>query len=84
VDPLEHAALRDFYREEFERQIEHLLTCGILGEESRAAADPVCRRFLDRLDRVCWRADFPLVAEALLRNFDALTQLSSIDSTKAH
>ncbi len=84
MDPLERAALCDFYREEFERQIEHLMRCGILGDETRAAAAPVCRRFLDRLDRVCWRADFPLVAEALLRNFDALTQLSSTDSGKAH
>jgi hypothetical protein len=84
VDRQIHRALCSFYREEFERHIEHLLTSGALGDEARATVDPVCRRFLDRLDRVCWRADFPLVAEAILRNFNVLTQLGPTDSFRAH
>jgi hypothetical protein len=84
VDPLIRRALCNFYREEFERQIDHLLTSGLLGDETRDSVDPVCRRFLSCLDRVAWRSDFSTVAEALLRNFDALTQLTSQDALKRH
>ena len=84
MDPLIRRALCDFYREEFERQIDHLLTCGLLGDETRESVDCVCRRFLSGLERVAWRSDFSTVAEALLRNLDVLTQLTSQDCLKRH
>jgi hypothetical protein len=84
VDAQIQRALCSFYREEFERHIEHLLASGLLCDDTRASVDPVCRRFLSGLDRLCWRSDFPVVAEALLRNFDALTQLSSTDTHESH
>jgi hypothetical protein len=36
------------------------------------------------LDQVCWRADFPAVAETLLQSFDALTRLSELDPREGH
>ena len=77
-------AVCSFYREEFERHIEHLMASGLLCDDTRASVDPVCRRFLDGLERFCRHADFPVVAEALLRNFDALTRLSSTDTPERH
>ena len=43
-----------------------------------------CRRLMADLDRVCGRDDFPAVAETLLQNFDALTQLSTLDPRQGH
>lgn len=44
----------------------------------------MCRRFLADLDEVCWRSDFPAVAETLLRSFDTLTRLSELDRPQGH
>ena len=38
-----------------------------------------CNKVMTDLDSVCWRPDFPAVAETLLQNFDALTRLSELD-----
>jgi hypothetical protein len=84
LDPLKRRALTSFYREEFERHIDHLFACGVLGAEARARVNPACRRFLDRLDRVCWHSDFPAVAEAMLRNFECLSQLDSTFPRPGH
>ncbi len=84
MDPQTQRALYSFYREEFERHIEHLLASGVLRDEVRTRVDPACRRFLARLDHVCWRSDFPAVAEALLRNLEVLTQLGPPDKLSSH
>lgn len=77
-------ALSDFYREEFLRHIELLELHGLVSESSREAIDRARRRVLGGLDHVCWRADFPAVAETLLRSFDALTHLSELDPKQGH
>ena len=77
-------ALTDFYREEFRRHLDHLETNGIVNETNRAAVDRACRKILDELDSVCWRSEFPAVAETLLLRFDALTRLSELDERRAH
>jgi len=75
-------ALSNFYREEFQRHLDYLESSGVGGE--KPSVERVCRRFLKDLDSVCWRSDFPALAETLLRNFDALTRLSEHDPQRGH
>ena len=80
-DPEKRRALSEFYREEFLRHIAHLESCGIGANEH---AHRACRKFISDLDRVCWRSDFPALAETLLFKFDALTRLSQADARRIH
>ena len=82
MDPEKRRALSNFYREEFERHLDHLLASGLL--TSRAAVDRVLCRFMSDLDDVCCRSEFPALAETLLQNFDALTRLSELDPRQGH
>jgi len=81
LDPEKRRALSEFYREEFLRQLQQL-EAGGLGNAGRL--DRACRKLISDLDRVCWRSDFPAVAETLLQNFDALTRLSEIAPRQGH
>ena len=80
VDPEVRRALSDFYREEFLRHLEHLQLNGMQADVMRRA----CSKVMTDLDSVCWRPDFPAVAETLLQNFDALTRLSELDPRQRH
>lgn len=80
VDPEMRRALSDFYREEFLRHLEHLQLNGMKADLMRRA----CNKVMTDLDSVCWRPDFPAVAETLLQNFDALTRLSELDPRQRH
>lgn len=80
VDPEVRRALSDFYREEFLRHLEHLQLNGMKADVMRRA----CSKVMTDLDSVCWRPDFPAVAETLLQNFDALTRLSELDPRQRH
>jgi hypothetical protein len=84
VDPEKRRALSDFYREEFLRHLQHLESNGIVHDGNRAAVDRAYRRFLVDLDRICWRSDFPAMAESLLQSFDTLTRLSELDPRRGH
>lgn len=84
MDPAKREALMAFYREEFLRHIGQLETSGILHEGNRAVMDRACRKLLGDLDKVCWRPDFPAVAETLLSKFDILTRLSELDPRRTH
>jgi hypothetical protein len=84
LDPEKRRALCSFYREEFERHIDHLFAGGFIGHETRVQVDPACRRFLARLDRVCWHSEFPAMAEVMLRSLECLSQLDKIDPRQAH
>jgi hypothetical protein len=84
LDADKRRALSQFYREEFQRHIQQLECCGILNERNRDAVHGACRRFLDDLDRVCWRSDFPAMAETLLQNFEVLTRLSELEPPHRH
>ena len=84
MDPEKRRALSDFYREEFLRHLQHLECSGIVNDGNRKVVDRACRKFMADLDRVCWRADFPAMAETLLQNFDALTRLSALDPRQGH
>ncbi len=77
-------ALSNFYREEFLRHLAALESNGIVTDETRQAVDNAYRKFMSDLDRICWRAEFPAMAETLLQNFDALTRLSELDPRKGH
>jgi len=79
-DPEVRRALSDFYREEFLRHLEHLQLTGMKEDVMRRA----CTKVMSDLDSVCWRPDFPAVAETLLQNFDALTRLSELDRRQGH
>lgn len=83
MDPDKRRALSEFYREEFRRHLEHLQASGIL-QDGNDLMRQTCRKLLAELDQVCWRAEFPAVAETLLQNFDALTRLSELDPRKGH
>jgi hypothetical protein len=72
-------ALKNFYREEFLRHIEHLQASGILDDDSSEAVTRARRALLTRLDDVCALASFPALAETLLQNFDTLTRLTGLD-----
>ncbi|HEY7512577.1 MAG TPA: hypothetical protein VIG50_20110 [Vicinamibacteria bacterium] len=80
MDPEVRRALSDFYREEFLRHLEHLQLNGMKADLMRRA----CNKVMTDLDSVCWRPDFPAVAETLLQNFDALTRLSELDPRQRH
>jgi hypothetical protein len=82
LEPEKVRALSDFYREEFQRQLDQLHASGAVDET--AAMEKMCRRFLADLDDLCWRADFKAVAETLLKSFDTLTGLSRLDPRKGH
>jgi hypothetical protein len=84
LDPDKRRALSDFYREEFLRHLEQLQSGGYVTDRSRLALDGACRWLTEDLERVCWRADFPALAESLLQSFDALTRLSTIDPRRCH
>jgi hypothetical protein len=43
-----------------------------------------CNKVMTDLDSVCWRPDFPAVAETLLQNFDTLTRLSTLETRQRH
>jgi hypothetical protein len=81
LDPEKQRALSEFYREEFVRHLEHLESGGF---ECAGHLDRACRKLISSLDSVCWRSDFPAVAETLLQNFDALTHLSEIAPRQGH
>lgn len=83
MDPEKRRALSNFYREEFLRHLQHLESHGIVNDSNRVAVGRAYRRLSD-LDRVCWRADFPAMAETLLQSFDALSRLSQIDPRQGH
>ena len=82
MDPDKVRALSSFYREEFQRHLDQLQASGVVTRQ--AAVERVCRRFLEGLDHVCWRSDFPVVAETLLQSFDTLTRLSELDPRRGH
>jgi len=77
-------ALSNFYREEFLRHIEYMQASGILNDENTAAVDRARRAVMAHLDEVCALESFPTLAETLLRRFDALTRLSSLDPRQRH
>jgi hypothetical protein len=82
VDLQKRQALSTFYREEFERHIEHLQAQGLVVEG--AVVDRACRRFMANIDHVCGRAEFSALAETLLRSFDTLTRLSEFQPRQGH
>lgn len=84
MDPEKRRALSDFYREEFQRHLQHLQSNGMVGDTDRQAVDCACRWLTKDLDRVCWRADFPAMAESLLQSFEALTRLSTSEPRQGH
>lgn len=84
VDPDMVRVLSDFYREEFLRHLEHLEHNGFVHEKNREIIDRAYRKLNTSLERVCWREDFPAVAETLLQSFDALTRLSELDPRRGH
>jgi hypothetical protein len=84
LDPDKTRALSEFYREEFDRYLEFLKSSGILNDDGREQMQRTCRKLMSDLDRICWRADFPAVAETLLQNFDTLTRLSELDPRQSH
>ena len=84
MDPDKRRALTDFYREEFLRYLDHFETVGVVDEKGRALIDHARRTFLSDLDRVCWREQFPALAETLLQNFDTLSRLSQVDPRQRH
>jgi len=84
VDAERRLALSNFYREEFLRHIEHMQACGVDGGDNDGAVDRARRAVLAHLDDVCALESFPILAESLLRRFDALTGLSSLDPRQRH
>lgn len=84
MDPDKRRAVSDFYREEFLRHLAHLEMNGVVHEGNRAVVDRACSRLLADLDRVCWREDFPALAEGLLRRFETLTHLSELHPRRCH
>jgi len=84
LDSEKRRALSQFYREEFAKHIRHLQSSGAVCEKNRDAVDGACRWLTRDLERVCWHADFPAIAESLLQSFDTLTRLSSLDPSKGH
>jgi hypothetical protein len=84
VDPDMVRVLSDFYREEFLRHLEHLELNGFVHDKNREIVDRAYKKLMGSLERVCWRDDFPAVAETLLQSFDALTRLSELDPRRGH
>jgi hypothetical protein len=84
MDLARRAALSNFYREEFLRQIESLHAAGILDESNQEVADRACRALCGRLEELCCLEHFPQVAATVLQSFDALTGLSATASRHTH
>ncbi len=84
MDLARRAALSNFYREEFLRQIQSLQAAGILDETNRDVADRACRALCGRLEELCCHEHFPELAATVLQSFDALTGLSTLDSRHTH
>ena len=85
MDPEKRRALSEFYREEFLRHLQNLQSNGIVGEAgSEDAVGGACRWLTTDRERVCWRADFPALAESLLQSFEALTRLNAIAPRQGH
>jgi hypothetical protein len=84
LDPEKRRALSDFYREEFLRYLDHFEAVGIAGEGGREVIDRARKTVLAELDRVCWREQFPALAERLLQNFETLSRISGVDPRARH
>lgn len=84
MDAERRLALSNFYREEFLRHIEYMQASETVGGENAGAVDRARRAVLAHLDDVCALESFPTLAETLLRRFDALTGLSSLDPRQRH
>lgn len=84
MDPEKQRALSEFYREEFVRYLEFFKANGILTDSHHLAMQRTYQKLLVDLERVCWRSEFPAVAETLLQKFDTLARLSEIDPRQAH
>ena len=84
LDSLKRRALSDFYREEFLRYLDHFEAVGIVDEDGRAVIARARKTMLGDLDRVCWREQFPALAEKLLQNFETLSRLSQVDPRQRH
>jgi hypothetical protein len=84
VDADKRRALSDFYRTEFLRHLEQLESQGLVSDTGREALNRARRRFISDLDAVCWRSDFPALAETLLSRLDTLTKLSDLDPKRGH
>ena len=84
MDLARRAALSNFYREEFLRQIESLQAAGILDESNREVADRACRALCGRLEELCCHEHFPRLAATVLQSFDALSGLSALDPRHRH
>ncbi|HEY3121463.1 MAG TPA: hypothetical protein VGL15_12615 [Vicinamibacteria bacterium] len=83
MDSAKRRALSEFYREEFRNHFEHLQANGIL-KDGNELMRQACRKLLADLDQVCWKSEFPAVAETLLQKFDTLTRLSELDPRQRH
>ena len=81
MDPERVRALSNFYREEFQRHIQHLEANGIATNRVTAAR---VSGFMRDLDHVCCQEDFQAVAETLLESFEVLTRLSQVDPRRGH
>jgi hypothetical protein len=84
LDPEKRRALSEFYREEFLRYLEFFKSSGILNDANHVAMQRTYQKLLGDLEQVCWRSEFPAVAETLLQKFDTLARLSEIDPRQAH
>jgi hypothetical protein len=84
LDSEKRRALSDFYREEFLRYLDHFEAVGIVDEGGRAVIARARKTVLSDLDRVCWREQFPALAEKLLQNFETLSRLSGVDPRARH
>ena len=84
MDPDKRRALSEFYREEFLRYLEFFKANGILADGNHVAVQRTYQKLMADLELVCWRSEFPAVAETLLQNFDTLTRLSELDPRQAH
>jgi hypothetical protein len=84
VDAERRRALCSFYREEFLRHLQHIESSGLTDPTCREAIDRAYRTFMADLEGVCWRSDFPAVAESLLQSFETLTRLSELDPRQGH
>jgi hypothetical protein len=84
LDPEKRRALSDFYREEFLRHLVVLESSGLFEKGGREIVDRAYRRLVTDLDHICWRSEFPALAEVLLQNFEALTRLSAVARRPLH
>jgi hypothetical protein len=84
LDPGKRRALTDFYREEFLRHLVVLESSGLFDNGGREIVDRAYRRLITDLEHVCYRSEFPALAEVLLQNFEALTRLSAVARRPLH